>query len=150
MENECDIVKSYSQRLHVRFLPRTRELTWDFRRVYTDEWSFWVFKSRWFYVSLILQTRKPNSLTTVGSAVELEFEATSHVDPVGGSPVRGRAALSMRLALEEPRNSSQGKEEEGEAVAGGREAEVSWSLYWKRKSALWSVWYQEWWRELCT
>lgn len=65
----------------------------------------------------------------MGSAVELEFEATSHVDSVGGSPVRGRAALSMRLAVEEPRNFSQGKKEGGEAVAGGREAEVSWSLY---------------------
>lgn len=79
----------------------------------------------------------------MGSAVELEFEATFHVDPIGGSPVRGRAALSMKLATEEPRNSSQGKEEEGEAVAGGRETEVSWSLYCKPKSALWSVWYPE-------
>lgn len=67
-----------------------------------------------------MQTRKLNLLTTLGSTVELEFEATSHVDPVGGSPVRGRAALSMRLAVEEPRNSSQGKEEGGEAVDGGR------------------------------
>lgn len=84
MENECDIRKAYSKLLHVSFLPQTRELTWAFSRGYTNTHSYLIFKSRWFYFSLFLPMRTPNSLTTMVSVVELEFEAPSPVDPVGG------------------------------------------------------------------
>jgi hypothetical protein len=69
-----------------------------------------IIKTKSFYFSFLLQIRKPNSLTAMGSVVEEKIEATSHVDPVrsrrSDSSVRGRAVLLVQLAMDAPRKVS--------------------------------------------